>query len=742
MKKTLSLFLALITVLTYISGCSNQDSKPGTTTDLTTNPVTTPSVSTPEATTEKQPYSPNPSNPYAELFLNPTAEYRWHDMDHYIAEREIAKEGSIDSLLKTMTMYDTGGVVTNVPFYGGYVDKDSYFDALNEVSKKLIDSGFEIWLYDELGYPSGSAGGRVTIDNPEYTAWGLTVISQTGKGKTPVAVNKDPVLLDIYSAYAVDSKGNSHKATVNGDTVTFAGTDGDWTLYVFVKKKFYEGTHAEGNGFGGKEWLTRDYPNLLDKDAVKKFIEVTYKPYVEKYDYFDQVIGVFTDEPSLMERGSNMKYAQRSWVNGFEDSFYEMHGYRIEDKLHYLFTGTSSEARIVRVNYRQTVAQIISESYFKQINDYCVENGSYLSGHLFAEESLSAHVTGYGDNMQCLRQMGIPGVDVLNVGQDKLMSQSSPIYMSAKYASSVATIAGKGRLTMAELCALDIPTSGSYNNEEIKKIWQTVNMLYFGGITHINAYVDIVNTGRRAVKFIDYSARLGYLSRQLTWDGEIGVYYPINTYQSHEGVSGYNDGKTLNTIMLKLHQNQNDFCMVDNQFILEADIKDGRIFNDHVSFSVILMPKVDVVPLDVLKKLLEFEQSGGYVFWVNGTPTLPDNINDIDEFKSLASKLKITNLNSSSDLNKIKMAAKYSEIEFDIEGSSVTLMVGKYKLGDAPAYWLYNDAGKLRSCDISCDGAKGFDVYDPITGEITSIDGSSCTIDLEQYCAKIVIIKK
>jgi hypothetical protein len=315
--------------------------------------------------------------------------------------------------------------------------------------------------------------------------------------------------------------------------------------------------------------------------------------------------------------------------------------------------------------------------------------------------------------------------------------------MSAKYASSVATISGKSRLTMAELCALDISTSGYYSKDETKKIWQTVNMLYFGGITNINAYVDILNTAKYAKYFIAYSARLSYLSQQLRWDGEVGLYYPINTYQSHEGVTGYNDSyTTMTTLMLKLHQNQNDFTVVDNQFILESEVKDGRIYNDYVSFSSIFMPKVDVLPLEVLKKLIEFEKSGGSVYWVNGTPTLPDDLNDIEEFKTLASKLKKTNLSSSTDLNAIKKNVKYSEIELDIEGSSVTLMAGKYLLGDDSAYWLYNDASKARNCDITYEGAKGFEVYDPLTGEIEYLDGSSITINLEQYCAKIIVVKK
>jgi hypothetical protein len=161
-------------------------------------------------------------------------------MDHYIVERENSNPGNLNSLIRTMKAYKTGGVVTNVPFYGGYVDKDSYFDGLNDAVKTLFDNDFQVWLYDELGYPSGAAGGRTTLGHPEFVAKGLVYIKKEGNGKCPVTVEREDDLIRLHSAYAVSKNGTVSVEIADGKA-EFEGVDGDWTLYVFAEKKLYEG---------------------------------------------------------------------------------------------------------------------------------------------------------------------------------------------------------------------------------------------------------------------------------------------------------------------------------------------------------------------------------------------------------------------------------------------------------------------------------------------------------------------
>lgn len=743
MKRTV---LLALTLSMLFCSCSVGGSGKDTTDESSKGGQTTPPVTTDPIDT---PYVPDPNNPYAEEFLSPSAEYRWHTLVHSLANSYKTTLGKTFTRLAEKRFSDgEGGIVTNVPFDSGFVDNDEHFENLNAAVDIYLKSGLKVWLYDEQGYPSGSAGGRVTVNNPEYAAQGLTLIKKTGSGKNPVTVNKDERLIRLYTAYAVDASGNVHDVKVTDTSVSFSGVSGDWTLYVYALKEFYEGTHAEYNGYQGKDWLSRSYVNIMDKNAVASFINIAYKPYTEKFNYFDQMVAVFTDEPSLMmsHNGASDPYDQLAWAPGFEDLFEEMHGYSITHKLHFMFGGKTDEARIVRTNYYQTVAKMVSEYFFGQINDFCVEHGSQLSGHMFAEESVNQSAL-YGDLMLCYRQMGMPGVDILNLKDSAYLNANGCEAMTVKTAASVSRITDKENVTMVELCALDLPNTSTYGEEEQRIIWNTLNMIFFNGANHINSYVDIdamrysrVNNNKQ--HFVDYFARLAYFSRNAEWDGDIALYNPMATFQSYTMASGSdeqywpNDMHLSNSIAMKLWANQQDFLRIDDVFMSEAQVVDGRLTNGHASFSAVVLPHVEVMPLETLKKLDELKKAGGSVYFVNGVPTLPDSFEDMEEFKALASTFTSTTESAAT----VDLKENFS-YELKINRASSGLYVSRYELGGEDTYWVLNRTPRDRSYKASCEGAKGFDIYDPVTGEISHVAGDSLEISLRENCALLITVK-
>lgn len=139
--------------------------------------------------------------------------------------------------------------------------------------------------------------------------------------------------------------------------------------------------------------------------------------------------------------------------------------------------------KIVRVNYRETVAEILSKTYFGALREFCEANGSKSSGHCLLEESMNYHAHYYGNLMQCLREMSIPGVDGLAMKTENYLSEGWPIFMAVKYASSVATLTDKDRLVMMETCATDLPSAMAYNDEQYKQFRTTLNNI-FSTVSH------------------------------------------------------------------------------------------------------------------------------------------------------------------------------------------------------------------------------------------------------------------
>jgi hypothetical protein len=56
-------------------------------------------------------------------------------------------------------------------------------------------------------------------------------------------------------------------------------------------------------------------------------------------------------------------------------------------------------------------------------------------------------------------------------------------------------------------------------------------------------------------------------------------------------------------------------------------------------------------------------------------------------------------------------------------------------------YWLYNYNGTVKSLTLTYEGATAFDIYDPKTGETTTVSGSTAQVNIDEYCAKIVIVR-
>ena len=723
---------------------------------------------------------------YEDGFNDPSKEYRWSSILHNLEPQ--LDEGHLgDWHAGQWELNGQGGIVTqiNPNLSKGYLDNPTAFDKLNQITDIVNDYGHKIWLYDESGYPSGTAGDKTLAENPDAVAKGIVMVSKSNKWflgyRSSVSVGLSSLdsngagdgnegrYFKIVHAYAKDSNGNVHPATVSDTNASFDGKDangnkisGEWTLYVFVEKELYEGTHAQNNG-------SRDvhYINIMDKNAVATFINNTYKAYADKYNYLDQVVGIFTDEPSLVEKYQNtaesFTYAQLSWVDGLDKKFEEMHGYSLYDgeALGLIFYGANdnANAKIIRTNFRQTVAELVSQNYFAQISEFCRQNGTKLTGHGVLEEQIYDHVLYYGDLMKCLREMDIPGVDSLWGNPETYINNG--VFMSVKYATSTETLMGKDRMTMVEFCADDI-NGETMTDEQREWVRSTLNLMHFQGITQVHSYfaieyiANVAHAGSAekaaAVRpWTDYFARLTYMSRNARWDGDIGIYYPINTNQAYSKPSNtsapnvYDKNGYIKTVAKAIYENNMDFTVVDNQFILEAKIGNGTLYNDNVSFKAICMPAVELLPYDVLEKLCRFEKAGGRVYWLECKPTLTDITADM--VTDYARREKITKFIELRDnISKVyaldeAMADVKTNFSYNVGGELSGVYVGKYKIDGATMYWLYNYNDSAVTIDVSTETTGVFDVYDPSTGDITQFSAESCSVTLDGNYAKLVIVE-
>lgn len=167
------------------------------------------------------------------------------------------------------------------------------------------------------------------------------------------------------------------------------------------------------------------YVDTLDKNVIKEFINCTYEPYYKKFR--NRITGFFTDEPQISRNGIPWSFVFESeYKSRFKDNLYE--------HLEELFLPVNNY-KDTRKKFWKMVTDLFSNSFCKQIYDWCEEKGLQLTGHLVLEETLETQLVTNGACMPHYEYFHMPGMDWLG--------RSVRECLTARQVSSVAEQLGK-----------------------------------------------------------------------------------------------------------------------------------------------------------------------------------------------------------------------------------------------------------------------------------------------------------
>ncbi len=157
------------------------------------------------------------------------------------------------------------------------------------------------------------------------------------------------------------------------------------------------------------------YVDVLDKKVVAEFIKCAYEPYFERYG--NRVEGFFTDEPQISRNGT-------PWSFCFPEEFKKRYNLDIYEHLEELFYPVGNY-KDIRIKFWKMATDMYSESYFKQIYDWCEERNMKFTGHLVNEDDLRSQLVSNGVCMPHYEYFHIPGMDWLgrNIGNGVMVHQ-------------------------------------------------------------------------------------------------------------------------------------------------------------------------------------------------------------------------------------------------------------------------------------------------------------------------------
>jgi len=624
-------------------------------------------------------------------FSNPSAEFR---SVPFWSLNDILEPAEIERQLEEFKKGGFGGAYlhSRTGLLTEYLG-DEWWAAMDAGVKAGERLGLEIWFYDEDKWPSGFAGGMVPLASEDFHARSL------------IRLDKPTPLPEGAKVLAEDDK------------------------YRYVEYKVPMGDPW----FNGTCWV-----DLLNPETVKAFLELSYKPYVERYkDKIGEIVkGIFTDEPQVSPRvpeGIEIKGAV-SYSPIIRDDFLKMHGYDFVDHIACLFDDVGDYRR-VRLDYFRTIARRFEESFSKQIGSYCAETGLTLTGHYNGEEGPFTVQANVGNMMIQYRHMQRPGIDHLGLDINGALN-------AVRSLSSVANQYGQER-RLSEMFGI----SGQNMNFEDRKWIADFHAVL--GVNHVCPHLSLYSMrGCRKRDYPptfsphqpywpynkmveDYMARMSYLSTVGKYAPEILVIHPLEsnyTETSFGKLEGDPRRFDLLRVLESLQRGHRDYDLGDEEIMEDiGSVSGNEIRVGEMSYRAVVLPHMVTIRPNTLSLLKKFAEAGGPIISVGELPRYVDAVADEEALAWLRDSALCVSVDQlASTLEKVLEPA----VKVEGNGSDdvwihrrVLQATGGESTSTGQVVFLTNTSRfNTATCKVHLDFEGDATIWDPADGKVYTIE--------------------
>jgi len=439
------------------------------------------------------------------------------------------------------------------------------------------------WVYDENGWPSGFAGGRLLEDERNRDKY---IVAKEGEFDSNATVS---YLLSETSLIRVEKQQECESNYLN--------------IYIHTATS------------------TAD---ILNPEVVTQFLQLTHQTYKDYFgnDFSEKIEGFFTDEPQYYRWDTPYTdMVAKYWIEHFETD--------ILDELGLLFVEKDGY-RSFRYRYWTAMQQLMLDAFGKMVYTWCDEHQVKLTGHYIEETSLGFQMMCCGGVMPFYEYQHIPGIDWLGC--------ETTNELPVKQVASVAAQLGKNRVITESFagCGWDA------RPVDLQRI---MGFQYVNGVTMMCQH--LVPYSERGVRKNDYPAhyspinpwvekgfkefneyftKLGYLLGEGEKHVNVAMLHPIRStyfgYQRNEdgfGVKELDDSLKKSCRLLSS-------LGIEYHFIDETLLgKYGFVEQDYIGcgqcrYQFLILPKIYTMDVYTEKLLKQYVQQGGKVLLLDEKP--------------------------------------------------------------------------------------------------------------------------
>ena len=361
---------------------------------------------------------------------------------------------------------------------------EKWFSCVSVCLKRARALNLSVWIYDENGFPSGFAGGKL-LKKESYRAQFLRYkkLSQFDE--------------KAFCVYKKTKDGYQRIFCEDREVAEYH------TLYLLTSPSNVD---------------------ILNPKVVDAFIAETHEEYYKRFkeSFGKELIGFFTDEPQYYR-------SETPYTKIAEKIYRERFGEDIRDGLIYLFLH-DKRGYAFRYRYYTLLNELYVNSFYKRLYQWCDSHGCKLTGHSVEETSLYTQMWGGGACMPSYEYEHIPAIDCLE--------RDCGTELAPKQVGSVASQLGhKFVLTETFGCA-----GYDVTPKELKSLG---DYQYFNGVNlmcqHLIPY-SIAGQGKHdyppifskqdnwweeSKEFNEYFARLGYIIANTKENYDVLIIHPM-----------------------------------------------------------------------------------------------------------------------------------------------------------------------------------------------------------------------
>ncbi len=467
------------------------------------------------------------------------------------------------------------------------------------------ENDLKMWIFDDVWWPSQTMGGKVP---QEYSAKRLTAAATAVTGPAKVDQEMDTQTRFVALLAGRDTGGGIDGASlvdlaamVKDGRLSWDAPEGNWQIMRFGWD------YAPPSEQGGKVSL-----DGASKDAVDWFMNTVYQPHYDRFkeDFGKTIPGFFYDEPET----------QGDWGTELAATFAERGTDWRKALVAWKFTLAGEEQAAAKYAYADAFFETWGRTLYGTMTRWCESWGGQSIGHFMEHDFLYLkHGLGPGNLFQMQKYSSMGGMDLV-CHQMTIGERRRDIYQLPKLTSSISHVYGKkDDLAMCEIF-------GGYDQEltypEMK--WLTdhhqvrgVNFMITHSFnprapedTDYPPYFYNMDKEPRWPLYkvwADYNSRLAAMLTGGRHVCPVALLFCGNSGQAGRAVTPEDMTTALQDALYDC-----DWLPYD-VFEKEASFDGAALRLGRESYRVLIVPPVEAIPVETLRKVRDFLNAGGVV---------------------------------------------------------------------------------------------------------------------------------